>query len=94
MHKNFFGNALIGACTAVLLSIPLAAQCAFWAGDNYNTRVIIYSIFLLWIICGAVSIFLRTFKNEKSKFSIKFVLLWFLSVWLWPLLLLCGTKRN
>ena len=37
-RKPFFGPTLIGACTGMILCIPLAAYTAAALGDDYNTR--------------------------------------------------------
>lgn len=47
-RKPFFGPTLIGACTGMILCIPLAAYTAAALGDDYNTRALIYCGFLLW----------------------------------------------
>lgn len=41
-RKPFFGPTLIGACTGMILCIPLAAYTAAALGDDYNTRALIY----------------------------------------------------
>ena len=51
-RKPFFGPTLIGACTGMILCIPLAAYTAAALGDDYNTRALIYCGFLLWCIVG------------------------------------------
>ncbi|MBO7173450.1 MAG: hypothetical protein J6V64_03855 [Burkholderiaceae bacterium] len=91
---SFLGNALIGACCAILLSVPLSAYIASFLGDTYQIRVWVYGGFLLWAIAGAMTIFFRTYKGENSHLSIRFILLWFVSVWLWPLLILFAPKRE
>ena len=48
-RKPFFGPTLIGACTGMILCIPLAAYTAAALGDDYNTRALIYCGFLLWV---------------------------------------------
>lgn len=90
---NFMGNALIGACCAIISSVPLSAYIASFVGDSYNTRVIVYGLILLWVIAGAIAIFFKTYKNESQKISLRFIFLWFLSVWLWPILIQFGKDR-
>lgn len=88
-NKNqFFGPSLIGACLAVIASIPVAAYLAAILGDTYNVRVAVYCSLLLWAVIGAVSIFLVTQKSEQKPISISRILLWFVSAWLWPLLII------
>ena len=91
---SFFGNALIGACCAIALSVPVSAYLAAFLGDTYKVRVMVYGVILLWVICGAISIFFKTYKNETKKLSLRFIILWFFSVWLWPLLLIFGKNRE
>ena len=76
---SFLGNALIGACCAIFSSVPLSAYIASFIGDTYHTRVIVYGLILLWVIAGAMTIFFKTYKSEKSSISFKFILLWFFS---------------
>ena len=84
--NNFFGPALAGASIAVVLSVPAAAFTAVAFGSTYETRALIYCAFLLWAVAGAVVVYLKTWRAEKQMLSLKFILLWFASVWLWPLL--------
>ena len=90
---TFLGNALIGACCAILISVPLSAYLASFLGDTYLVRVWVYGGFLMWVIAGAITIFFRTYKGEKNQLSIRFIVLWFFSIWLWPLLICFGNKR-
>lgn len=89
---QFFGPALVGACLAVVLSVPAAAYTAAWIGDTYTKRALIYSAFLLWAFCGAAVIFAKTFRQEIKPLSLGRIFLWFASAWLWPLLLLAREK--
>ena len=89
---QFFGPALVGACLAVVLSVPAAAYTAAWIGDTYTKRALIYSAFLLWAFCGAAVIFAKTFRQEIKPLSLGRIFLWFASAWLWPLLLLARKK--
>lgn len=93
-EPSFFGNALIGACCAVGTSVPVSAYLAAFIGDSYQVRVIVYGLILLWVISGAITIFFKTYRAETRGISIRFIVLWFFSVWLWPLLLCFGSKRN
>ena len=82
-----FGSALAGACIAVVLSVPAAAFAASLLGDTYRVRALIYCGFLFWAVAGAVVVYLRTWRSEREPLSATRILLWFASVWLWPLLL-------
>ena len=91
-QQPYLGNALIGACLAILSSVPVSAYIGSLLGNTYLTRVLIYGLILLWIISGAICIFFKTYKNEHKKLSLKFVMLWFVSVWFWPLLIITNRK--
>lgn len=84
--NQFFGPALAGACIAVVLSVPAAALTAAVFGSTYKIRALIYCTFLLWAVIGAILVYLKTWKAEKQPLSLRLILLWFLSVWMWPLL--------
>lgn len=89
---EFFGPALVGACLAVVLSVPTAAIVAAWLGDTYEKRALVYCIFLLWALVGAILIFAKTYRYESKQITLFRVLLWLASAWLWPLLLLRRRK--
>lgn len=90
----FFGPALIGASLGVALSVPIAAYTAAWLGDTYNSRVMIYCGFLIWVIIGAVAIFRKTYKGETRRPTFRRILLWCISLWLWPFLLLVKPQKD
>lgn len=96
-RNSFFGAALLGACLAVVASIPASAFLAAAFGDTYNSRVLIYGGLLLWVVVGAISIFILTKDAEEKPMTIGQILLWFVSAWLWPLLVsayLFGHKKT
>ena len=90
---SFFGSALAGACLAVIASVPLTAYLGAAFGDTYNARVAIYGGFLLWVLIGAVAVFMITRTSDKPL-SAKGVLLWFVSTWLWPIPVLMAKRRS
>ena len=94
--NQFFGPALAVACIAVVLSVPAAALTAAVFGSTYKIRALIYCTFLLWAVIGAILVYLKTWKAEKQPLSLRLILLWFLSVWMWPLLFAASiwTKRK
>ncbi len=85
-QQNQFSSVLIGGAIAVLVAIPVAAGIASIAGDTYSIRATVYILTLCWVIAGAVSLGYVS-ANAKSKTGIKAILLWIVSVWLWPILL-------
>lgn len=84
---NLSYASLVGGIIAVLTSLPIAALVSVIFGDTYNERLAIYGGVLLWSIMGVVCIGFITRKSETS-FSLRFVLRWFASAWIWPFLLL------
>lgn len=94
-------HALAGLSLALLLSVLLAAVLGSVLGDaliaalatspaddGYTVRVIFYAVLLLHVVVGAVVLFLRVAQHETRPLSIGRVLLWLLSLWCWPLLLM------
>lgn len=89
-------HALAGLTIAVALSVPLAAMAgsalAVLFGDSYETRVAIYGVLLLHVIVGAGVLFARVARHETRALSVGRVLLWLVSLWLWPLLFLMRSR--
>lgn len=94
-------HALAGLALALLLSVLLAALLGSLLGDaliaalatspadgGYTVRVIFYALLLLHIVVGAVVLFMRVAQHETRPISAGRVLLWLLSLWCWPLLLM------
>lgn len=89
-------HALLGVGVALVLSVPLAAVAgstlARLFGDRYEVRVAIYGALLVYVIAGAVLLFVRVARHETAPVSAGRVLRWLLSLWLWPALLLLGRR--
>jgi len=85
-------HAIAGVALALLLSVLVAALLGRWLGDafgdSYGLRAGIYGALLLYVVIGAVVLFVRVAARETRPLSVQRVLLWLLSLWLWPLLLL------
>jgi len=90
-----FALTLVGAAIAVLLAIPLAALIGSFAGDSYTSRATAYILVLSWAVAGAISLIFVVGKSTKKPNGRTF-LIWILSVWIWPFLLLTyfGRKKN
>lgn len=89
-------HALIGLGLALLLSVLTAALLGrvigdAWGGD-YGSRVTVYGLLLLYVVVGAVVLFVKVARHETRPVSAGRVLVWFLSLWLWPALLLARRK--
>ena len=91
-------HALAGLGLALLLSVPLAALAGRllgdWWGDDYGTRVAIYGVLLLYVVAGAVVLFVKVAQHETRPLAPARVLRWLASLWLWPLLLLARARAG
>jgi hypothetical protein len=89
-------HALSGMAIALLLSVLLAALAGRVIGDalgdSYALRAGLYSALLLYVVAGALLLFLRVARHETRPLTAGRVLTWLASLWLWPLLLL--TRRR
>ena len=87
-------HALAGVALALLLSVLRAALAGAVIGDlfadSYGLRVAIYGALLLYVVAGAVVLFMKVAQHETRPLSAARVGLWLASLWLWPLLLLRG----
>lgn len=84
-ENRIFGPALVGALLAVAVSVPLAAILGSQFGDTYEKRAAAYLGLLGWVVFGAVSVFLATWKNQPKALSVHLICLWFISTWVWPI---------
>ncbi len=88
-------HALIGLGLALLLSVLAAAllgrvigeAISGESGGDYGSRVTVYGLLLLYVVVGAVVLFVKVARHETRPVSAGRVLVWFLSLWLWPVLL-------
>lgn len=91
-------HALAGVALALLAALLAAALAGRWLGDalggDYGLRVGIYLALLVYVVVGAVLLFTRVAQHETRALSGGRVLRWFVSLWLWPLLLLAGRGKT
>lgn len=84
-------HALAGVALALLLAVLLAAVVGSVLGDvvtgSYGGRVAFYAGLLLYVVAGAVALFIKVAQYETQPLSPKRVGLWLLSLWMWPALL-------
>jgi 4-amino-4-deoxy-L-arabinose transferase-like glycosyltransferase len=100
MHENdplwALRHALLGLALSLLLSVPIAALLGRWIGDalgdSYGTRVAVYGVLLLYVLVGAVVLFVRVAQHEKKPLSVQRLGVWLLSLWLWPALFALSRK--
>lgn len=100
MYKNDplwkLRHALAGVGLALLLSVLVAALAGRLLGDalggDYATRVTVYGVLLLFVVVGAVVLFVKVAQHETRPLTPGRVVTWLASLWLWPLLLLASRK--
>ncbi len=90
-------HALAGVAIATMLSVLLAAFVGSIVGDlirdSYPLRASIYAGLVLYILIGAVVLFVRVARHETQPLSVGRVGLWLASLWLWPGLAWMTRKR-
>lgn len=89
-----YGPPLAGLLIAVVLSVLVAAMVAGQIEGTYQTRALVYTGFVLWVMLGAAVIFMLAHRGEAARLSIARVLLWAASIWLWPVFLLLSRRRE
>jgi nitrate/nitrite transporter NarK len=91
-------HALAGVGLALLLSVPISALVGRVLGDalgdSYGARVAVYGVLLLYVIVGAVVLFVRVAQHETTPLTLRRAVLWLVSLWMWPGLLLAGRRRS
>ena len=84
-------HSLAGVGLALLFSVPISALAGRVLGDafggSYGARVAVYGLLLLYVLVGAVVLFVRVAQHETTPLTPKRVALWLLSLWMWPALL-------
>jgi hypothetical protein len=90
-------HALLGVTIALLLSVFVAAflgqRVGDAAGGDYGLRATVYLGLLAYVVVGAVVLFVKVARHETQPLSARRVLVWFASLWLWPLLLALAGRR-
>lgn len=89
-----YGSPLTAVVIAVIVSIMLAATVAGQLGGSYETRALVYTGFVLWVLLGAAVMFVLAHRGESGRLSVRRVLLWVATIWLWPLLMLPYLRRK
>ena len=90
-------HALAGLSAALLVSVLLAALAGAFIGDmiggSYGHRVAVYGALLLYVVVGAGVLFAKVLRHETRPLSLRRVLLWTASLWVWPLLIFRRSGR-
>jgi hypothetical protein len=79
---------------AVILSVVVAAGLAGQLEGDYSTRALVYTALVLWVLVGAVVMFILAHRGEGGRLSPGRVLLWAATIWLWPLFALLAWRRR
>ncbi len=89
-------HAIAGVGLALLIAVLAAAMAGAALGDlfggGYGTRVAVYCALLLYVVLGAGVLFVKVAQHETAPLSARRVVMWFVSLWLWPLLLASRRK--
>ena len=90
-------HALAGMAVALLLSVVVAALIGRLLGDafggDYGARVTVYSLLLVYLVVGAVVLFVKVAQFETRALTLGRIFTWLASLWLWPALLLAARKK-
>lgn len=86
-------GALLSAVLSVLLSLIVAALIGSRVGDDYQTRALVNVSLLLWSVVGA-GVLLYLTRRSTSRPTLKRILLWTVSSWLWPLMAAAAAARR
>jgi uncharacterized membrane protein len=89
-----FISPLAGVVLAVLLSVMVSAMVAGHFGFDDTAPAEIYTASVLWVVVGAVVVFMLTHRGESKTLSVGRVLLWTASIWLWPVFALRALQRR
>ena len=91
-------HALAGVALALLLAVLVAALLGSALGDvfggGYDLRAGIYAALLVYVVVGAGVLFAKLARHETRPLTPARVGLWFVSLWLWPALLLLAQRRQ
>ena len=89
-------HALAGMAIALLLSVMIAALLGRLLGDvfgdSYGLRVGIYAALLAYVLAGAAVLFAKVARHETRPLTPGRLALWLASLWVWPGLLLGGSR--
>jgi lysylphosphatidylglycerol synthetase-like protein (DUF2156 family) len=79
-----YGAPLAAVLIAVVVSVMVAAMLAGQLEGDYSTRALVYTGMVLWVLAGAVVMFILAHRSEGGRLSPGRVLLWTATIWLWP----------
>lgn len=87
-----YRHTLIGILLSLVASVFIAALLGAAIGplfaDTYLARALTYAALLLYVVAGAVVLFITLKNGDQQPLSAGRLALWLASLWLWPLLLM------
>ena len=89
-----YGAPLAAVALAVVLSVMVAAMLAGQIDGDYSRRALVYTVLVLWVLAGAVVMFILAHRAEGGRLSPARVLLWTATIWLWPLFALLAWQHR
>ena len=89
-----YGLPLASVIIALVLSILVAALVAGQVEGPYERRALLYASFVMWVLIGAVIVFVLAHRGEAGRLSSARVLLWAASIWLWPVFVFLRRRRS
>jgi hypothetical protein len=85
-----FGPALVGALSAQVVSVFLAALFASLMPGGYRVRSWVFLAAVLWSVAGTVVLLIRTAGAAVTEgtraVGLGRIALWLVSSWVWPIL--------
>ncbi len=89
-----YGAPLASVLLAVVLSVLVAALAAGQLEGSYDTRAMLYAGLVLWVLVGAIVMFILAHRSEGGRLSPARVLLWTATIWLWPVFAAIAWQRR
>ena len=91
-------HALAGIGLALACSVVIAAMLGSVLGEalggTYAWRAGTYAVLLLYVVAGAVVLFIKVAQHETQSLSASRLARWVLSLWLWPALWWVARNRR
>ncbi len=84
------GHELTCALIAQVVSVTLSALFAALVPGGYRVRSWVFLAAVLWSLAGTVLLLIRTVgaapRGRPPRIGLRRIALWWLSSWLWPIL--------
>jgi hypothetical protein len=87
-----YGPALAGVLIAVVLSVLIAALIGGQVPLAYEGRAWVYTGLVAYVLAGGFVVFRMVAESERGRLSVRRVLKWTASLWIWPLFVVLRRK--